>query len=202
MQNKDQITLPSDAEWVELTDDLLSSEASRWRELADSFDSLEKDEGREMATWLKERVQGRKVPIPTWVLRQGDRLLGFYAVQRAEADFSYKAFTLLELRRVLERRAGPKRGRQQGLLLSSIVRAKSTLSGFGGVLLGHAVGLALQNEANVAVFVEPANETVSKMWQEHYRFKPIMQIDKRNSNRPGPLWLPIPVNNLPECPWP
>jgi hypothetical protein len=193
------VPIPDGAYWVALTDDLLaSSESERWLDLVERFEPEPHEAGLEMADWLRECVRAGSMPLETWALCTGGDLLGFYAVKPAAAEFPSRWLPILEIRRVLLKRARLKRGLQPGCMLSSIVRSHTTTEpGFGRVLLEHAIGRTRADDNNVALFVEPANATVARMWEHKYHFKP---MDESAPETRGVLWFP--VDPCPEGDWP
>jgi hypothetical protein len=196
MPNIEQdVSLPSGAQWVQITDDLLvSGDSSRWAELVERFEPVPPHQaGIEAAEWLQAGLAKRKMPLDTYAVHTTDELLGFYAVRHAEVDISAHTRPILSVRRP---RPLPE-GRQPGLILSSIARARSTVPGFGRLLIEHAIGLALTDPAIVAIFAEPANEHVARMWQDVYHFRP---MDKPAPAVPYILWFPI--DPMPEGNWP
>jgi hypothetical protein len=178
------ICAPEGAQWAELTDDLLQSgEGERWRELADRFEPVPPDPSMEMTNSLREGIRRRSMHSqPTRALHNHE-LLGFYAIEQVLADISNRSGPLLGAARRLKLRTP-----QRGWLVSSIVRSASTEPGFGQVLLEGVVGEALTDKSIEAIFVEPANERVGRMWRETYRFEPVA-----SSEIPGLLYLPLKV---------
>ncbi len=191
MTERDVPTTPDDAQWVRLSDELLaSSEAEQWREMADSFEPIPHDAGFAMAHWLCDAAHQGAMPAETYALRLGDELLGFFAVERARVKISFRARPLFELRKRMAHRDP-----QPGLILLSIARARSTPMGFGHVLFDHALGVALEDPAVVAIFVRPDNDDVSRMWRDSYHFRPM-----DDPEMPGLLYFP--VDPAPEAEWP
>lgn len=190
---------PGDWRWTELTDELLSSLAGdHWLDLAEKFVPVDKKAAREMAEWFCTGVRNRKMPAATYAVHTDNELLGFFAVERAEIEFSRRARPILEVRRLSIRLHRLKRGPQPGLLLSSIARAESTVPGFGRVLFEHAVGVAHDDsQENVALFVLPANRDVSRMWKDIYNFRP---MDEPREGISEVLWFP--TDPTPEGEWP
>jgi hypothetical protein len=192
------VPIPDGAYWVQLTADLLaSSEGDRWMDLLDQFEPVPHDAGVEMTDWLGKGVRARAMPLETWALRTDEHLLGFYAIRPAQAEFPRRLLPIIEIRRLSLKRVRLKRGLQAGLMLSSIVRADATGPGSGRVLVKHAIARALTDEDNVALFVEPANPTVSRMWERRYGFRPMHESSPQT---PGVLWFP--VEPCPEGDWP
>jgi hypothetical protein len=186
---------PPPHDWVQITDELLASREDEWVNLVERFEPVR--DGEEMADWLRTSVHDRKMQLEAWACVGDDELLGFYAVTRAEMEFSHRALPILSIRRLGPGLRRPRGGPQPGLLLSSITRSRSTEAGFGRVLLLHAVGLALEDPDNMALFVKPASADVSRMWRENYGFK---TMDKPAPDVPDVLWLPI--NPSPGSTWP
>jgi hypothetical protein len=189
---------PENATWALLSDELLTSlEIDRWTELANEFQPTEHQAGVEMADWFRDGIKARKMPLTTWAIHTSDELLGFYAIKNAEIEFSRRAFPILAVRRRSIRVRRLKGGPQPGLLLSSIARSNSTRRGFGRILFEHALGIAHEDRKNVALFVLPANHTVSQMWQGNYQFK---LMDEPIDGLSEVLWFP--VDPTPEGDWP
>jgi hypothetical protein len=191
MTERDVPLTPDDPWWVPVTDDLLaSSEADQWRGLVESFEPTPHQAGREMAVWLCDAVQRETVPEETYAIRTSNELLGFFAVKRARVKLSFRALPLFELRKRVANREP-----QPGLILVSIARAASTPAGFGHVLFEHALGVALDTKDIVAIFVQPDNDEVAKMWRDSYKFRPM-----DDPETPGLLYFP--VDPAPEANWP
>lgn len=183
--NEPQASLPDDAVWVELTDELLASdEGGRWRELADGFKPAKHREGSKMADWLRGCVHDGGVPTKTRVVHN-DELLGFFAAETVRYLVSNRPRPLSAFSRRLG--IGSEGSVETGLLLSSIVRAQGTGKGFGRFLIEEAVGLALELESEriTGILVEPANPRLRQMWQDTYHFAPLV--------RPQYLHLPLKV---------
>jgi hypothetical protein len=156
--------------WVELTDELLRAEHERWLQLVDSFEPLH-DAGEEMTAWLRDCVAQGAAERETWAC-VGERLFGFYSVAQAEMEFSKRAFPILAVRRMVPGRRHVRTGPQSGMMLAAIARdGEETHPGFGRTLFLHALGRALSNPENVAIFVRPANAEVARLWLEAYSFK-------------------------------
>jgi hypothetical protein len=191
---------PANSKWVPITDELLRSSAfDEWDDLVKRFDAVRHEAGQKMANWLRDAVSKQSIALETHAIRTSSELLGFYSVRPAFVAFTDSERVQLELRRkdLRTESAHAARADQRGLMLASIVRAKSTDRGFGRVLVGHAVGLALQDDENKAIFVKPANERVSDMWREAYSFRP---MDVPTEQLPHLLWFPV---NVPlQATWP
>jgi GNAT superfamily N-acetyltransferase len=181
-----QVSLPGDAVWVELTDELLASEeGGRWRGLVDVFKPEQRHrQGREMADWLRECVHEGGVPAMTRVVHN-DEILGFFAAETVRYLVSDRPLPLHAVSRRLG--IGSEGSVETGLLLSSIVRSQGAGKGFGRFLIEEAVGLALElkSEKITSILVEPANPRLRRMWQETYHFAPLV--------RPQYLHLPLKV---------
>lgn len=179
-----------DKYWVQLTPELLaSSDADEWESLAAGFVPIHRA-GEEMAEWLRDGIRERSLSADTHAIRTSAELLGFFAVDQVELEFSHQAWSTQELASVelskrLEHLASEP---QHGLMLSAIARTESTSRGFGRVLVEHAIGVTLKSGANVALFVQPANETVAKLWKGTYCFR---EVD--DPTLPGLLYLPVDV---------
>ena len=189
---------PAGSDWVELSDDLLASPlADEWERLADGFEPMPHNEGKEMTDWLRTGIRDAHMPSLTCAMREGDELLGFFAVERVELRISAKSWPIFELRRreLRQRHRELARRPQPALMLSAIARADSTAPGFGRTLFKYALGLALADKPIVAVCVKPANERVETMWREKYRFR---EMD--DPEEPGLLYFP--VDPPPEAEWP
>jgi ribosomal protein S18 acetylase RimI-like enzyme len=192
------VPIPDGAHWVALTDEVLAcDEFERWVDLAERFEPQPHDAGVEMAEWLQECVRGGSMPLETWAICREEELLGFYAIRPAAAEFPTRWLPILDVRRVVLKRPRLKRGLQPGCMLSSIVRSKDTERGFGRILVEHAIGRTRSDERNVALFVEPANDTVARMWEREYHF---MSMDESAPHTRGVLWFP--VDPCPEGDWP
>jgi ribosomal protein S18 acetylase RimI-like enzyme len=190
-ERDDDPVIPDDARWTHLSNDLLaSSEAEELRDMAESFEPVPYEAGFEMARWLCDGVAQGVMPEETHLIHTDDELLGFFAVRRALVKISFKAWPLFELRRRIENRDP-----QLGLMLVSIVRSCTTDAGFGQALFDHALGLAFEDRNIVAIFVQPDNDGVSRMWQESYKFR-------RMEDREMPGLLYYPVDKAPEALWP
>jgi hypothetical protein len=179
------ICVPSDAQWTELDDELLqSAECERWCELADRFEPIPLDPSTEMTNSLREGIRRRSMHFEGTRAFHNHELLGFYAIEQVLVDISNQPGPILDATRMLGLRTS-----QRGWLLSSIVRSATTEPGFGQVLLENVVGEALTDESIEAIFVQPANERVERMWQQDYNFEPVA-----NSKLPRLLYLPLPVS--------
>jgi len=186
------------SDWVELSDDLLASPAgAEWKQLTDEFEPLQHNEGRDMVEWLRAGVRDAHMPCPTYAMRDGDDLLGFFAVERVELRITAKSWPFFELRRreLRRRYRDLARGTQPALLLCAIARSHSTEAGFGRALFEQAVGMALADKPIVAVCVKPANERVAVLWSQTYGFK-----EMEDPQEPGLLYFP--VDPPPEAEWP
>lgn len=177
------ICAPADARWAELTDEVLSGEGDRWCELADRFDPVPLDPSAEMTNSLRAGIRRRSMHSETTRALYNHELLGFYAVEQVLTDISNRPGPILDAARILRIRRP-----QRGWLLSSIVRSASTEPGFGQVLLENVVGEALTDESIEAIFVEPANDRVARMWREDYGFEPVA-----SSELPRLLYMPLKV---------
>jgi hypothetical protein len=191
MTDPDVPTTPDNARWVRLSDEMLASdEGSELRALVEQFEPTPHEAGRQMAQWLAEAFAAGSVPEETYALHTDDRLLGFFAVRRAQIKLSWRAWPLFELRkRVSKRQPIP------GLILSSIVRAASTPPGFGRILFDYALAVALRDQQIAAVVLQPENEAVSRLWRKTYDFRPM-----DHPETPGLLYFP--VDPAPGATWP
>jgi len=159
--------------------------------MADNFDPVPEDAGFAMARWLCEGIEQRKMPEETYVLCLGDEILGFFAVRRARVKISFKSWPLFELRRRIANHEP-----LPGLVLVSFVRSNNaTEAGFGQALFDYALGVALDDPAVVAIFVDPDNPDVSRMWVESYNFRPM-----HDPETPGLLYFS--VDPAPVALWP
>ncbi len=185
LESRKDTSLTPDALWVPLTDEVLESEHELWTELIDQFEPAPHQAGEDAVGWLRDAIQAKSMPSKTYAVRTSSELLGFYAVEQALVDITPRAWPMVELRRKL---SGQPRQPQPGLILSWIVRSRSTAAGFGRTLFQHVVGLALSDRAIVAIFVSPANRRVSQMWLKTYGFQ---AMDKPVSQATDLLWFPV-----------
>lgn len=163
---------------MELTDELLAEQGERWCELAEGFDPLPNEQGLAMTNWLRKNVRAGSMPLLTRAL-YNDHLLGFFAVN--PNNYYHVAddpAPLLAARRLLRRAP-----RRRGLLLANIVRSASrTDRGFGRYLIEHAVGLALEIDAEhepiSALLVRPANPRLVRLWREDHLFDELEKSDR------------------------
>jgi hypothetical protein len=182
------VRLPEDAKWIELTDEVLEEHGDRWCTLVDTFKPYipppgkgREDENREgeiMAEWLRGCVHEGRMMRSTRAV-YNEHLLGFFAVDPDNYyEVSNQPSPLLAARRILGIGA-----QQRGLLITSIVRSDLTPPGFGRCLIEEAVGLALEIEENTnekitALLVEPANDRLTRMWQEKHHFDELTRSDQ------------------------
>jgi hypothetical protein len=176
-----EVSAPADAQWTDLDQNLLSSpERDRWKTLVERFEPYPPEPSEEMTSTLRDGIHRGALEMKTRAIHTTE-LLGFYSVHKVMAQISNRPAALLSVAAALGLRS-PK----PGLLLSSIVRSKHTPRGFGRVLLEDALALALTDKELKAVFVEPANPRVAKMWQGDYYFR-----EAASSELPGLLYLPL-----------
>jgi hypothetical protein len=184
LENDSGICAPEDAEWAELTSDLLASpEGGIWPEMCERFKPYKDDPSVEMTETLRAGVGRGKMKEKTRAI-YNDELLGFYSVKKVVAQISNRGERVLGV----AERFGFSRP-EPGLMLSSIVRSQVTEGGFGRVLLEDVVGAALADKKVRAIFVEPANARVAKMWRDDYHFEPVA-----NSDIPDLLYMPVAVD--------
>lgn len=169
-----QAILPSDATWVDLTNDLVAADPQRWRSLVDDFVPTDHKQGHEMAAWLRGCVREGRIPHRTRVVHN-HKLLGFFTAEPVEFMVSNRPTPVL----AVSRRIGLD-SPETGLLLSFIVRSEEAGKGFGRFLIEEAVALALdmKDEKITGLLVEPANPKLRRVWQERHHFA------KPGSSRP------------------
>ncbi|HEV3035299.1 MAG TPA: hypothetical protein VGX72_10975 [Solirubrobacteraceae bacterium] len=178
------LILPAGAYWTRVSG-AANSDLLTWIDRAERFEPYTHDAGRETAERFRAELRAGDVVADTYAMCLGDDLLGFYSLREWRIRFVHDKWSLGTLpRRVLHLL------RQPGLLLSSIVRSRTTAPGFGHFLFEHALGVALDDPLVRAIFIEPANNSVAEMWRARYSFRPVGDPDL-----PGTLYFPVnPVN--------
>ena len=168
------IEIPHDAEWAELTDEMIASGGRRrWTKLLADFKPVTHGPGPAMTTQMLSRVRTGRVGGDVHVLFN-HQLLGFFEFHRVGAVIAEGPG-----RRILPN--------SRGVALSMIVRSKVMQRGFGRHLVLRAIARALRESQNEAIFVLPANEDVRKMWCENYDFR---AVEKPITE--GMLYFPLP----------
>jgi GNAT superfamily N-acetyltransferase len=170
---------PPEAEWTELSDEVLVASRAKWIDLCDRFEPYPRSPAEKMVATLRKGVRCGQMDSNTHVHHDGD-LLGFYSIDHVSVAISDRAAPIASVAGAFGI------GSEPSLLLSSIVRADNTGKGFGQVILEHAIGLALEQPEIRALCVEPANQRVAEMWRDDYAFKPA-----KSSAHPGLLYLPL-----------
>jgi hypothetical protein len=170
-----QVRIPKDAQWVQLTDELLASreEQARWIKLAEGFEPYHKDPGPHMAERLLTAIKNGRLERETHII-YNHLVLGFFQFRQAGA--------------VVKDPQSPPRitTNTHGMLLRNIVRSERTKKGFGQALLNQAIMVSRRDPENNAIFLEPANPKVGEHWEGRYNFRPV--DDPKNEET---LYLPL-----------
>jgi hypothetical protein len=173
------VQIPPNAEWVEITTDLLASpEGERWQALADAFNPFDEEPGHEMTRSLRRKIRSREIGMELHAI-YNEHLLGFFELEPVGANISSST----------RRRITPN---SQGVRFSMIARSRDTYPGFGKVLLAEAIALALRDKANEAVFVVAANTGVETLWKR-YEF-----VEVNDPKQEKTLYLALPRELEPE----
>jgi GNAT superfamily N-acetyltransferase len=183
-----QVALPADAEWVDLTNDLVAQDHSRWCSLVDAFVPAKHKVGVEMAAWLRNCVHEGDLPRLTRAV-YNEHLLGFFVAETVQYIVSNRPRPVL----AVSRRIGLDSPRT-GLLLSFIVRSEHAGEGFGRLLVEDAIGVALKlkGETISGLLVQPANRKLRRVWQQQHHFAPAGSARPRLRSRYLHLPLKLP----------
>ena len=177
--------------WVELAAEApIRPDIHRWLEIELGrfvpAHGLDGGAGERGLNWLREAVARDCVPFSTQIaVGEDGAMQGFLAMQTTTFAMPVSERVRLEWGWIGRRLPT---GDQPGALLHWIVRSAETQPGFGMSLFRRALRVAESNPLHLAVFVNPDNDRLARMWQEQYLLRP---MNHPKSRFPDLLWTSL-----------